>query len=353
MKTDRGRIDAPGDDERGGEPVRGDRRVKDAPRNQEWLLALLPAFPLVLLVMRLWYASRQDTQTLLLLVQTISPLGMLSAVLLTTVWVLPALVLGGRLLGTLYWVSTGRSSWLVRAAERLPGWVVLLALVVGLCAWQLRFLPTLAMMALAVAGLTVRDRFPGHEELRATVCYALPVIVAVLSYALLWPAITAAFAARDVATAILLTLPPGLTVLLTGPVPEAPARVLTHGIAIAMSVLTPFLVGVVVMKAPILPMIALQFGDGGSREVIVGYLVASDDQMSTVLGREGTVRFIPNDRLQSKVLCPDPGDVPRTWVNLHGWYVEQSVLSWLVPAGQPGPADPRCQGRVVDDPTLG
>ncbi|WP_433254311.1 hypothetical protein ACQPYK_12400 [Streptosporangium sp. CA-135522] len=329
--------------------MKSTRRVKDAPRNQEWLLALLPVFPLVLLVMRLWYASRQDTQTLLLLLQNISPLGLLSAVLLTTVWVLPALILGGRVLGTLYWISTGRSSWLVRTAERLPGWVVALAVVVGLFAWQLRFLPTLAMLSLAVAGLTVRDRFARHEGLRGVVCYGLPVMAAVISYAVLWPAIGAAFAARDVATALLLTLPPGLAVLLTGPVPPAPARVLTHGIAIAMAVFTPFLVGVVVMKAPILPLMALQMTEKETPRVLVGYLVASDDQMSTVLGREGVVSFVQNDRLQSKVLCPDPGEVPRTWVNLHGWYVEQSMISWLAPAPPPAPGDLRCQGRPEDE----
>ncbi|GAA4221809.1 hypothetical protein FHR32_005221 [Streptosporangium album] len=323
-------------------------RVKDAPRNQEWLLTLLPIFPLVLLVMRLWYASRQDTQTLLLLLQNISPLGLLSAVLLTTLWVLPALILGGRVLGTLYWISTGRSSWLVRAAERLPGWVVALAVVVGLFTWQLRFLPTLAMLSLTVLGLTVRDRFPRNEGLWAVVCYALPVTVAVLSYIVLWPAIGTAFAAHDVATSLLLTLPQGLAVLLTGPVPRVPARGLTHGIAAAMAVLTPFLVGAVVMKAPILPLMALQLSEDERPRVLVGYLVASDDQMSTVLGRDGVVSFVRNDRLESKVLCPDFGEVPRTWANLYGWYVEQSVVSWLAPAPPPTPVDPRCQGRPKD-----
>ncbi|MEU8382003.1 hypothetical protein [Streptosporangium sp. NPDC048865] len=333
------------------------RRVRDAPRNQEWFLTLLPVFPIVLLVMRLWYASKQDTQTLLLLVQTISPLGLLSAVLLTTVWVLPVVVVGGRLLGTLYWISTGRSSWLVHSAQRLPGWVVVLAVAMGVCTWQLRFLPTLAMLSLALLGLTVRERFPDHEELRTTFCYALPVIAAVLSYVLLWPAIVSAFTARDLATAMLLTLPPVFAALLTGPVPEAPARVLTHGIAIGMAVFTPFLVGVVVMRAPILPLIAMQIAleepdeEGAAKrpeEVIVGYMVASDDQMTTVLKRDGAVEFIRNDRLRSKVLCPDPGEVPRTWVNLHGWYVEHSVISWLAPVSQRAPADPRCEGRPAE-----
>ncbi|MGC5011452.1 hypothetical protein ACLQ2R_11870 [Streptosporangium sp. DT93] len=329
--------------------VRTEARIRDAPRNQEWFLTLLPVFPIVLLVMRLWYASRQDTQTLLLLVQTISPLGLLSAVLLTTMWVLPVACVGGRLLGTLYWISTGRSSWLVRSARRLPGWVVVLTVVVGVCTWQLRFLPTLMMLSLALAGLTVRDRLPGHDGVRTALCYGLPAVAGVLSYVLLWPAIVAAFTQRDVATALLLTLPPGVAVLLTGPVPSAPARVLTHGIAIAMAVLTPLLVGVVVMRAPILPLVAVQIDGESAPEVLVGHLVATDDQMSTVLGRDGAVSFVRNDRLRSKVLCPDPGEVPRTWVNLNGWYVEQSVISWLAPASTKAPADPRCQGRPVAD----
>lgn len=330
--------------------MKTDTWIKDAPRNQEWFLTLLPVFPIVLLVMRLWYASRQDTQTLLLLVQTISPLGLLSAVLLTTAWGLPVVVLGGRLLGTLYWISTGHSSWLVRGGRRLPGWVAALTVVVGVCTWQLRFLPTLAMLSLALVGLTVRERFPGNAELRITFCYALPLIAAVLSYVVLWPAIVIAFTERDVATAILLTFPPVFTALLTGPVPAAPARPLTHGLAIVMAVFTPFLVGVVVMRAPILPLIALQITGERSAEVVVGHMVASDDQMTTVLHRDGAVSFIRNDRLESKVLCPDHGEVPRTWVNLHGWYVEQSVISWLAPVSQRAPADSRCEGRPADEP---
>jgi hypothetical protein len=131
--------------------------------------------------------------------------------------------------------------------------------------------------------------------------------------------------------------------------------VLTHSIAIAIAGLTPFLVGVVVIKAPILPLIAMKITEGekgkDSSSVIVGYLVASDDQMSTVLDREGHVRFIQNDRLGVRILCPDPGEVPRTSVSLHGWYVEQSVISWLAPALPVAPRespDSACQGHLTE-----
>jgi hypothetical protein len=45
-----------------------------ARQTRQWVLTLLPAFP-VLLVLRLWQLSRQDMATMLLLVQYVSPLG--------------------------------------------------------------------------------------------------------------------------------------------------------------------------------------------------------------------------------------------------------------------------------------
>lgn len=41
--------------------------------DRQWLLPLLPTFPIVLLVLRLWYLSRQNVQTMLLFVQYVSP----------------------------------------------------------------------------------------------------------------------------------------------------------------------------------------------------------------------------------------------------------------------------------------
>src|SRR5215210_3043096 len=100
---------------------------------QNWLFAVLPAFPLVLLVLRLWYLSRQDLPTMLLLVQYISPLGMISALIITLIWTVPAVVLVLRTLGGILLVSTpdedeaARRSLLALTALRMPDWVVLLA----------------------------------------------------------------------------------------------------------------------------------------------------------------------------------------------------------------------------------
>ena len=97
---------------------------------------MLPAFPLVLLVLRLWYLSRQDLPTMLLLVQYISPLGMISALFITLIWTVPAVMLVLRALGGILLVSTpdrttGRRSLLALTALRMPDWVVLLAVGAG------------------------------------------------------------------------------------------------------------------------------------------------------------------------------------------------------------------------------
>ncbi|WP_182905747.1 hypothetical protein [Microbispora sp. H13382] len=317
-------------------------------RNQEWVLTLLPAFPLVLLVMRLWYASRQDTQTLLLLVQYVSPLGLLTTVLLTLVWVLPAVVLAGRVLGPLYRLSTRRSVWVARAADRVPDWVVAVAVGVGLLGWQLRFLPTLLMLTLAVAGLTLRERRPLDRTGIRAVCLVLPVVSGVLVLLALRPAITQALEQADVSTLILLTAPPVLAPLVTGPVPARAAPLVVHGLTWTLAVLFPLVAGAVVLRSPILPLTAVEIAaepDGEAVQVTVGYVIASDDRLVTILERSGAVRFVRNDLLVSQVLCPEPGAVPHTTVHLHQWNVEQSALSWLAPAPVAIPLDSRCEGR--------
>lgn len=380
------------------------RRGRVAPRNIEWLLTVLPAFPLVLLVLRLWYAARQDTQVLLLLVQHVSPLGLLSSVLITGLWVIPAVVLVVRVLGALYLVSARRSSPLVRLADRIPDWVLVVAAAVALLTWQLRFLPTLAMLVLSVLGLTVRERGLSRFAVRFT-GVVLPLLVAVACYALLAPAIADAVHEEEWITLVLLACPPGLTVLLTGPIPRASAWAISHGVALVGALVTPVVVGVLFLRVPILPLVAVEIeavaeaGPAGDRagdqaadrepdrtpdqaadragdragdravdragesaaaaggtappgagrwelpEVIIGYVIAVDDRLTTFLTEEGAVHFVPNDRLGDQVLCPHPGGIPASRVDLHGWYAEENMITWLIPDPVPIPDDPRCQGR--------
>ena len=118
-----------------------------------WLLTLLPAFPLLLLVLRVWYLARQDLQTMLLVLQSANPLGLIASLLISLLWALPATVLLLRVLYLMLLVSEAPSrSWLARAGTRMPLWVSVPAALMALLTWQLRFLPTLLALALGTFG---------------------------------------------------------------------------------------------------------------------------------------------------------------------------------------------------------
>ncbi|MBT8225723.1 MAG: hypothetical protein HKP61_00070 [Dactylosporangium sp.] len=328
-------------------------RRDTAGRDQQWLLTLLPAFPLVLLVLRLWYLSRQDLAIMLLLVQYVSPLGLVSALLTTLLWVLPVVVLVTRMLGGLLWVSasTEAEARRSRLSLRVPDWVVLFSVALAALTWQMRFLPALLMVSLAVFGLTVRGRHPASARRVQFACVALPIAVAALAYAWLAPAIAAAVREGEPVTVVLLLLPPGLAVFLTGPVPAGAARLVTRWIAYGAGLSAPFLIGAVFLQTPILPTVAVELEPEASgataHQVLLGHVITVDDQMTTVLDGRGTVRFVRNAEVVSKVLCPDDDQVPFSAVTVHGWPVEQASLAWLGPVRSPAPADPRCQGRPL------
>ncbi|MEV1290487.1 hypothetical protein [Micromonospora sp. NPDC049679] len=324
---------------------------------QHWLLTLLPGFPLLLLVLRLWHLSRQDLSTMLLLVQYVSPLGLVSALLITLVWVLPLSVLVVAVLGNLLWLSAPDRfdpdrSLLARATVRTPGWVIGSAALLAALTWQLRFLPTLVMMSLAALGLYTRRRYAGDRARTRTVCLVLPLIAAGVAYLWLGPAIVAAVRSGDAVTALLLIAPPALGVFLTGPVPRRAAPPLTHWVVVAGALVAPFVVGAIFLRAPILPTVAVEVADGGSpadppATVLRGQIITVDDRMTTLLDDQGLVRFVPNDQVASKTLCPESAHVPASRVRAHGWHVEETALEWIIPRRVPGEPDPRCRGRLL------
>ena len=127
----------------------------------------------------------------------------------------------------------------------MPSWVVLLAFLLAALTWQMRFLPALLMVALAIVGLTVRARYARNTRRVRAACVVLPCAAAAAAYVCLGPAIADAFAQGEVVTALLLLVPPGLAPLLTGPVPAGVARMVTHWPALAAAVLAPFLIGAI------------------------------------------------------------------------------------------------------------
>ncbi len=334
--------------------------VKDggiAPRRRRaqlnWLLTVLPAFPLALLVLRLWYLSRQDLPTMLLLVQYVSPLGMISALFITLIWTLPAIVLVLRMLGGILLISAppaeaGRSLLAV-AALRMPDWVVLVAAVLAAFTWQLRLLPVLLMLVVSIMGLTAVQRFRAGRALMLWMTTGVPVLVGLLVWIFMAPGIAAAVRAGEVTTAVLLAVPPLLGPLLTGPVPPWAARLATHWPAVGGALLAPFVVGVVFLRAPVLPGSAVEVGaPGGPVEVVRGQLIAVDDTSTTVLRTGGEVVFVPNEQVRSKTLCPEPDPGPDSVVVVRGWPAESSALEWVAPTRRAAEVDPRCLGRPVN-----
>lgn len=325
-------------------------------RGRQWVLALLPAFPILLLVLRLWVLSRQDLATMLLLVQQVNPLGLASALVLTLAWVPPAIVLTGRLLGLQQLVSRPRradvpASWLAARVVRTPDWVI--AVFVGWAAvtWQLRFLPALTAITLAIAGLTVRLRYADQDWLVAIMCVLLPLAGAGGLYMWLAPGIVAAFHDGDLATGVLLGGSPAVAVLLSGPIPRATSRVITQWLATAMAFATPFFIGAIFLGTPVLPGVALEVDvdrNGEVDEVVLSTIVAVDDRMTTLLNNDGTIQFILNDVIQSKVLCSGAEQIPVSDVVVHGWGVEETIFEVLSTPPPMLPDDPRCQGRPLD-----
>ncbi|MFF5173248.1 hypothetical protein ACFY3U_11480 [Micromonospora sp. NPDC000089] len=325
---------------------------------QQWLLTLLPTFPVLLLVLRLWQLSRQDMSTMLLLVQYASPLGLLSALLIALVWVFPLVVLTFGVLGRLLRLSAPERfdterSLLASWTARTPGWVATAAVALGALTWQLRFLPTLLMLGLWLFALRTRYLYPDQPNRILVVSVALPLAAAVLAYAALGPAIWSAVRSGEPATAALLALPPAATVLLTGPIPGRVAPALTHGLAFGVAAVLPLVTGAVFLRAPVLPSIAVEVGpaapaprDPADSEVVLGALVTVTDTSTVVLDRAAVVRFLDNDEVRSQALCPQSRSVPYSVVAVHGWPVEESTLDWMMPRRPVAPADARCEGRL-------
>lgn len=317
-----------------------------------WLFTVLPAFPLVLLVLRLWYLSRQDLPTMLLLVQYISPLGMISALFITLIWTVPAVILVLRSLGGILLVSApdqaGRSQLAV-SALRMPDWVVVLAGVLAAFTWQLRLLPTLAMLVVSILGLTAVQRFRAERWIMLWITAGVPIMIGALVLAFVWPGIVAAIRDHEVTTALLLGVPPLLGPLMTGPVPAWSARLVTHWPAVTAALVAPFVIGVVFLRAPVLPDSAVEVGPTGAAvRVMRGQLVAVDDNSTTILRSTGEVTFIPNGQVRSRILCPSAPQAPDSKVSVRGWPVDASALSWVAPTRPVTEVDPRCLGRPLE-----
>jgi hypothetical protein len=321
----------------------------DETRGFQWTVTLLPVFPIVLLVLRLWQLSGRDANTMLLLVQHVHALELASSLVISLLAVPSAVLLTAHLLGLLSLVSTTPEvkSRLERTVERTPNWVVVGSIMWSLLVWQLRFIPTLLLLACAIAGLTARKR--GRDDLVFPVCVLLPIGVGVLEYVWFGPAIVTAFVNGEVALALLLLLPPAIGPLLTGPLPARVAKSATHGIAMTGALLAPFALLAMFLDVPVLPSVAVELRatDDQPATVVLGAVVTVDDTMTTLLDAQGNVQFVPNSLILAKSLCQGVEQIPYSAITARGWLVEDAALDWLSRAKPPqGTDDPRCEGRL-------
>jgi hypothetical protein len=132
-------------------------------------------------------------------------------------------------------------------------------------------------------------------------------------------------------------------------VPERYARVATHWPAVAAALVAPFVIGVVFLRAPVLPNSAIEVTDArGGVEVVRGQLITVDDTSTTMLEPDGQVKIVPNGQVRSRTLCANPAPAPDTRVVVRGWPADESALEWVAPTMQEPVADSRCLGRAVN-----
>jgi hypothetical protein len=230
----------------------------------------------------------------------------------------------------------------------MPDWVVLLATMLAAFTWQLRLLPALGMLVVSILGSTAVLRFRTERWLMRWITVGVPVLVGLLVLIFVWPGIVSALKHGEVSTALLLGVPPLLGPLLTGPVPRWSARLVTHWPAVAAALVGPLAVGVIFLRAPVLPDSAVEVASSGKTDVVRGQLISVDDTSTTMLQADGDVVFIPNDQVRTKTLCPEPIRPPESAVSVRGWQVEESALSWIAPTHRDSEVDPRCLGRPLN-----
>lgn len=295
---------------------------------------------------------------MLLLVQYVSPLGLLSALLIALVWAFPLVVLVFGVLGYLLRVSAPdrfepERSLLAYATSRTPGWVFVAATGLAALTWQLRFLPALLMLVLWLGGLRLRHRFADRPDRFIVVRLVLPLLVALAAYVWLGPAVVSALDSGELVTAALLGLPPAAALVLTGPIPARGAPALTNGAAYLVAGVVPLVMGTVFLRVPLLPAVAVEVGPpppAAPAEVVPGQTITVTDRMTIVLDQRGRVRFLPNEQVRAQVLCPGADQIPFSEVDVHGWPVEQTALNWMMPRQPVAPVDPRCSGRIAGAP---
>ena len=162
-------------------------------------------------------------------------------------------------------------------------------------------------------------------------------------------------------TAALLLVPPLVAPFLCGPIPAGWPAGCFQAPPACSTLSTPILLGNSYLDTPVLPRVAVEYlakapatgpgtgtgtgttgtstgpgtatatGPAAEVTVVRGSLVSVDDRFTTVLDEQGQVHFLPGADIAAQVLCVSGPEPPGSVISIHGWQVEQSVLSWAAP----------------------
>lgn len=321
-------------------PPLADRAVAAATREEErrarssqsfW--SVVVGVPAVFSVLRLGVEAGGELQTTLLLVANVGPANLIAAMVTTAARLASAglvviFALGGVLAVTAdrHEPELPRRRWPIfaRWTDTAPAWFVASAFGLALVTWQIMYLPLL-LPALAAAFQLAPARVHPHPAVRALVVAAV-----LLGYAwLVSGTAREAWTQREVLVLLLFTAPPLLALFVPGPVPAVTAR--PFALLVQPAVLALLLwTALPVITTPVLPLtVTTVSARDGASEDIRGHVISVDDVHTVILEERGGVRYVPVDRIESQVLCPTEGELPRYRLRLRDIHIEDSLLEGL------------------------
>jgi hypothetical protein len=311
---------------------------------KEAFWSLVVGLPATLSVLRLWVESGGDLQITLLLVSNVSPLNLAAGLFATVAQVgavvLIALFSAGGILQAAVQATPAQSSLrlrpplIARVFVATPTWFMVATYILAILTWRIDYLPLLLPAAMAAFQLSPW-RSP-YRLLTAGLCVA-----ALGAYGwLVAPAVMQAWGDAAYPLVGLLLLPPLIAAGIAGPIPGWFAR--------AFSVIA--LLGVVgiatavffySIRTPILPLVVVETTGPA---FVRGHVVSVDDLHLVILQEQGGVRYIPIDDVGPTVLCATPEELPTTTIWLHGYHVEDSILTAIGRQVRPRvQVDPLCR----------
>lgn len=286
--------------------------------------------PAVFSVLRLGVEAGGELQTTLLLVANVGPANLIAAMVTTAARLVSAGLVVVFAIGSVLAVtadahdpelSAHRRPIFTRWTETAPAWFVAAAFGLAGITWPIMYLPLL-LPAIAAAFQLSPLRIHPHPVVRGG------LVAAVLTgYAwLVAGTVRDAWVQGEVLVVLLFVAPPVLALFVPGPVPVVTAR--PFALLVQPAVLALLLwTALPVITTPVLPLTVTTVAtSGGSDEDIRGHVISVDDVHTVILEERGGVRYVPVDRIESQVLCPTEGELPRYRLRLRDIHIEDSLL---------------------------